>query len=140
MKLTAKHLELYEKISKRGEGRGSSDLLVEEKKLLTFDQWKELCKAYHDWNGDPEGFLERSHYVLPDFCILSYLRFLILDEVKSHLPKRYHVTIRYTGCYTVVVEGERSQARDAALERFKRSLGPVLATPQIETIDIKKED
>lgn len=127
MKLTAKHLELYEKVSKRGEGRGSSDLWPEEEKLLTPDQWKEFSKAFHDHNGDPEEFLERTNYVLPDFCVLSYLRFLILNEVKATLPyvpkKTYLVTIPVNSIVTVHVSAEdEEQAKQIAKENIEKGV------------------
>ena len=31
-----------------------------------------FVKEYHDWNGDPEEFLE-THLHLPDFCVASFL-------------------------------------------------------------------
>jgi len=127
MRLTAKHLELYKKVSERGEGRCSSDLAPEESELLTPDQWKEMSKAFHDWNGDPKTFLERTNFVLPDFCVLSYLRFLILNEVKKQLPKTYEVVIEFKGHLTVVAEGNnQDEASENAVAEFSKLNRPGL--------------
>jgi hypothetical protein len=130
MKLTAKHLELYKKVSERGEGRGSSDLNPDEVKLLTPDQWKEMAKAFHDWNGDPEEFLEYSNYVLPDFCVLGYLRFLILDEVKKQLPKppvKYRVVMALIGRYATEIEADSAdQAREMAMTVLSTLISPTV--------------
>jgi hypothetical protein len=137
MKLTAKHLELYKKVSERGEGRICNDLNPDEVELLTPGQWKEMAKAYHDWNGDPEEFLEMTDFVLPDFCVLSYLRFLILNEVKSHLPKRHRVVIQFIGCYTTEIEGDLNQALDAAYKEWEAATNTKLNL-SVQTVDVKE--
>lgn len=80
MKLTLKHLVLFNTISLRGIGRGCNDLEREEIALLTPDEWIEFAKAYHEWNGDPETFTERTHYILPDFAVEAYIRHLLIKD------------------------------------------------------------
>jgi hypothetical protein len=138
MKLTAKHLELYKKVSERGEGRICNDLNPDEVELLTPGQWKEMAKAYHDWNGDPEEFLEYSNYVLPDFCVLSYLRFLILNEVKKQLPKKYHAVVEFEGRFVTEVEAcNPEEATDIALVEYAILNNPKLNL-SVKTLAVKE--
>jgi hypothetical protein len=43
---------------------------------------KEFRRAYHDWNGDPESFLEDApgRTDLADFAAMSYLAHLLEEE------------------------------------------------------------
>jgi hypothetical protein len=54
--------------------RGCNDLTDEMRACLTEDEWKELDKQFHAWNGDPEEHNDRSHKWLMDFCVLYYLK------------------------------------------------------------------
>lgn len=51
---------------------GCNDLSDAMQKCLTKEEWKEVNKEYHKWNGDPETAYENE--VLPDFCVLYYLQ------------------------------------------------------------------
>lgn len=82
MKLTEKHLELHKAISKRGIGKICNDLLPEEKQLLTNEQWVELCKNYHDWNGDPEEF-DSKRPVMFDFMVVDFITHLLYENNKK---------------------------------------------------------
>lgn len=84
MKLEANHLALFESIQTRGCGRICNDLEPEEKNLLSKSEWKEFCKNYHAWNGDPEIFEERTNYVLMDFMVVGYIQHLLLESYKKH--------------------------------------------------------
>lgn len=80
MKLNNKHIELHKAISSRGIGRICNDLLPEEKSLLTEDQWVELCKSYHDWNGDPEDF-DPKRPVMMDFMVIRIINHLMYQSL-----------------------------------------------------------
>jgi hypothetical protein len=38
----------------------------------THEEKVEFCRAYHDWNGDPEEF-NPDHLHLPDFAVAEFL-------------------------------------------------------------------
>lgn len=76
MNLTDKHLELHKRISDRGIGRICNDLSPEEKSLLTNDQWVELCREYHKWNGDPKDF-DPKRPVMFDFMVFDFINYLL---------------------------------------------------------------
>jgi hypothetical protein len=79
MKLTKNYLDLYKSINQRGIGRICNDLERREVNMLTQDQWKEFCKAYHDWNGDPETFEERTSFYMMDFMVVNFIQDLLME-------------------------------------------------------------
>lgn len=83
MKLGANHLLLYQKVQDRGVGRCCNDLEPDEVALLSKAEWKELCRHYHTWNGDPETFEERTNFFLYDFMVIGFIQHLLLDSYKK---------------------------------------------------------
>lgn len=83
MELTANHLKLYISVRDRGVGRICNDLEPEEVQMLTPDQWVEFCKNYHEWNGDPQTFTERTNFVLMDFMVLDFVSHLLIENYRN---------------------------------------------------------
>lgn len=83
MKLTNKHIQLYEMVAERGVGRCCNDLEREEEALLSKAEWKEFSKAYHDWNGDPEEFEERTDHVFMDFQVIHFVQHLLIKNYRE---------------------------------------------------------
>jgi hypothetical protein len=80
MKLTEQHLKLHKAIVKRGIGKCCNDLLPEEHQILSREQWIELCKNYHDWNGEPEEF-DPNRPIMFDFMVVDFLNHIMYEKV-----------------------------------------------------------
>ena len=83
IKLTENHLALFNKVSARGIGRSCNDLNRNEEDLLSATEWRDLTKAYHAWNGDPEEFEERTNYVLMDFQVTAFIQAILIEFYKT---------------------------------------------------------
>lgn len=79
MKLTDKHITLHKAILSREVGKICNDLLPEELSLLNKMEWQELCKNYHEWNGDLEEFVP-TRPVMFDFMVVDYINHLLYEK------------------------------------------------------------
>lgn len=84
MKLTEKHLALFEHILQRGMCRGSSDLLQSEVAMLTKEEWQEFGKAYYDWDGEPENY-DPNRVVVPDYGVVNFIKQTLINLTKEKM-------------------------------------------------------
>ena len=59
-------------ITSRGIGRICNDLLPEEKSILSLEEWKELCKEYHSYNGDSDNY-DEARPIMMDFMVVAII-------------------------------------------------------------------
>jgi hypothetical protein len=76
MNLTAKEKKLLkiflEDYDRRLSNDGCNDLTKEMRDILTEEEWIEIDRQYHKFNGDPEEHVP-GRYSLMNFCVLYYL-------------------------------------------------------------------
>src|SRR5574337_345998 len=83
MKLTDNLLTVYQMIKERGIGRICNDLNPEEEGLLSKDEWKEFLREYHNWNGDPEEFDERTNFSPMDWMVTGFVEHLLVESYNT---------------------------------------------------------
>lgn len=77
MKLSIKHLDLYETILERGIGGRCSDLNPNELEMLTKEEWSELSIAFCEWNDDPQ-MTKINH--MSDFMVVDFIQMLLIQS------------------------------------------------------------
>lgn len=75
-KLAAKMLKLAAEAFGR---HGCNDVPDSVYEGWTLDERKAFNKAFHEWNGDPEEYME-DYLHLPDFALMDYLAHRLEQE------------------------------------------------------------
>lgn len=60
-----------------------NDLPKELREFYTDDEWRQLTKEFHEWNGDPEEFEEcPDHFMHNDGCLMDFFAVKLIQKAK----------------------------------------------------------